>query len=204
MNETWADVCTNDFHIVTYFDVSMVADSLACHTSLIEYAFYILHDRDDNEPHIHIWLKLKRARKAGEIVRWFSDSDHNARIEKNHYKRSDAIDYALHRSLAAVADGKARYDRSQVSCFQTDIDTLEANLDRAFLCLQDMLSGVSVLDLARKYGSDFIYHFRSFREVAVAVQEDTFNSSLQVAVSYKVDGLDVTECANPPFAKYSS
>lgn len=173
--------CTNSIHLITYVPENVITDVIETHSAFVDWGCWILHNNDECEPHFHVWLKLKRSRVVGEVCSWFKYGDINTRAEKNMYKNSAVIDYALHRNSKSIDDGKFLYDKEALRFWNTSYPVMVQDLDKAYLALEDMLEGVSLRDLARTYGKDFIYHFKAYQELrrAIEVEEAPVRSAFE-------------------------
>lgn len=75
--------------------------------NVMEWA-YILHDKDDTEPHYHIAMKFTSPRKMEQIAKWFDESVN--RIERIKGQWKDILLYLTHKN----APSKYQYDDTLV------------------------------------------------------------------------------------------
>lgn len=131
---------------------------------------YILHDKDGVEPHYHIIAVFKNARTE-DGIRAIIPSTQQTRIEiiKNGIKA--CYRYLTHEDNPE----KHHYTKDEIQSngkgyFEED----KAENETAEQMLEDILQGLSLRELARRYGRDFMKNWRKYIEFAraVMVQED--------------------------------
>ena len=98
------------FEVILYpesYEVGTLSDKLAQISSIKDWA-YILHDKDDKKPHIHLVLRLKCANDSTYVAKWFNVSE-NA-IEKCKGRWSDMLKYLTHENVSE----KYQYSQDEV------------------------------------------------------------------------------------------
>ena len=167
------------FSCVTYLSENQLVQCLNNAGDMIRGFAYCYHDKDINddgtpkEPHTHFILWLYNQRTVKSIKNWFSGYKDekgqpiNTLVQVCHDIRS-ATEYLWH------ANDPDKYQYSKDSVVYSDPALFEfpdtQTEDISILALDDLLSGVSVYDCAKKYGRDFIYHFVHISSVYFAVK----------------------------------
>lgn len=160
------------FWIVTYHTNKAIIDDFV--SNCFKYA-YILHDKDDTDPHYHILCSFKQ-NKSFESVRQLFPSGQNT-IVKRLVDKFGSYSYLSHQ----FEPDKFHYNPSDIVC--NDLNyfverTTNAIDNDAFI--SDLMpdSGLSYRDLAIKYGRDFIRNFKSYLAFAMMVYRQENNMSL--------------------------
>lgn len=132
-------------------------------------AFYILHDKDTNEqgipvePHTHIYVRLSRSRLPSQICNWFRGLDEKGQVvntfsEPVHSSVQDVRLYFTHRNRP----DKYQYPDSDIHDLG-DALTVNEGVDDTYNIFCDLVAGLSIPDLVRKYGRDFVYHYSHWK-----------------------------------------
>lgn len=168
------------FNLVTYIDVEQVRE-YCTRDNVNNYAF-IVHDNDvydddikDNdgnvihekgtkkERHIHVVVTFRNARTWSAVVKDFADFEQNTRVEVVRDLES-CLRYLTHDG----EEGKYRYPVENVNAtygyFRGDMSRAQADND-ALQIIYDMENGLSYLELVRRYGREFVIHYKQYREV---------------------------------------
>ena len=134
----------------------------------------IIHKKGDLKlPHFHIYLKLKSSRDCEEIKRWFMPKElidvnglpYNCLSQK--VKSSVAcIDYLTHKN----EPDKYQYSESDVISYNIDSVLENDAIDNSIDIVEDMLSGFTTRELAKRYGRDFIYHYSSYSAIVAKIK----------------------------------
>ncbi len=175
---------TRSFALSTYLTKSQVADVLYRHDRQIRAYAYIEHNRDTNEDgtpkdrHIHILLHLVNASTVDRVRDWFKGYTDTLGLPVNTLGQvmhdiSSSFEYLTHETEQAKAEGKFIYDKSEV--VSNDIKYFQDNTlydeDNITLALGELCAGVSLLEVARKYGRDFIIHYQSVKMLYNDIQK---------------------------------
>lgn len=127
---------------------------------------YILHNKDNAPPHIHIFLSFASDRRGIDILKWFDNIiDEKGQIVNTRFepvKNSESlIDYLTHKN----EQNKQKYEETDIiySSEQARERLIEDTADNGFNALDEMLNGVKLRDIARKYGKDFIRNYISYK-----------------------------------------
>lgn len=177
---------TRSFALSTYLTKSQVADVLLRHDRQIRAYAYIEHNRDTNadgtpkDRHIHILLQLVNARVLDDVRNWFKGYTDSLGLPVNTLGQvmhdiSSSFEYLTHETEQAKAESKFIYDKSEV--VSNDIKYFQDNSlydeDNISLALVELCSGVSLAEVARKYGRDFIIHYQSIKMLYNDIQKQT-------------------------------
>lgn len=160
------------FSAVTYLSEQQLQEVLRQHNKNIKAYAYILHDKDeDKKSHRHILLTTVNATTKTAIKAWFSGHVDalglpiNTMVEEMHDAYSCWC-YLTHRdSDGKKLDGKAEYSPEDIKGFNTDIYIDEASNDKDTItcAVEDLLDGLTLREVATKYGRDFIIHYHSIK-----------------------------------------
>lgn len=194
-------VNTRFMSLITYCSPEQIQEVLDKNQEAIDGAGFIIHDKDvkedgtPKEVHAHVVLVLHRSRRIRDIIAWFkgytdSKGGHiNTRCQKLTSVES-MHDYFLHVTEESKEDGKYQYAEEDIKyspdipspwSFQTDYDKhhgkdgKDVKEDENESFLQDIIDGVPMREMARRYGRDYMKNFKAYREFAlnVMVQEGT-------------------------------
>lgn len=159
-----AEKRTRFFSIVTYIQdtdrvLSMV---LSKRTSIRSYAV-IKHDHDEADTHHHIVVRTHCTWTAPAVNKWFKDIETGQNtFTELVYDRSSIIDYLTHEN----DPDKYHYDKDAV--IDGGIDDIlpkgETADDTAEI-VEKLLQGVSLRELVKLYGKDFVYHYSSYKAI---------------------------------------
>lgn len=179
---------TKEFFLVSYLPHDVLQDILDTKLKQIDKYAYILHDKDvyDKDvvndvgdvlhcvgeikaPHTHIYLRLFESRDSGEIQRWFTREIDGQRVNcfyERVHNRIGCIAYLTHRTKKA--QHKYQYDLDSIVSFNLDGSELDGDcVDNSLDILDDMMSGVPLREMIRRYGKQFIYQYKTYREMMI-------------------------------------
>lgn len=155
--------------LVTYLSPSQIAELLSIHGDKIRAYAYATHDKDVNEDgtvkesHTHIILWLNKPNTATTVRNWFRAHDANG-VPVNTLAQPCADIVSMYRYLTHKDNlEKVQYSDdilfcSDPSCFEEDVQT-----DSVYSAVEDLLNGIPLREVARRYGRDFIYHYSHIR-----------------------------------------
>lgn len=154
------------FSCVTYLSDFQLQVALQAHYSAIRGFAYAHHDKDVNkdgtskEPHTHVVLWLYNPSTVGRIRRWFRAVDSEGKeITTTAQTCKDVVfayEYLWHRN----DPDKYQYSKDIVTASDSSLFEKDDPDDNALNALNDILDGVSLLEVANRYGRDFIYHYK--------------------------------------------
>lgn len=153
---------------------------------------YIKHDeRDGKEPHFHIVLRLNNpttlSSMRGKIKAFGRGKDNGKDVNSDVQEcidLNDAFLYLTHESNSAVSAGKALYDVKDVRTndfgyFRGDYSSAGKKIkaekcaeNTAYQILCDMERGISLRDMARRYGREFIINFNRYNEFYALIKHE--------------------------------
>lgn len=183
-----------ELSLIAYITVAQVAEVLENKIDQIEQYVYILHDKDvysEKEctnpdtgeidvdklgtlkpPHIHIYLKTVNSRQPAQIANWFKLKNADGVLQncmREYVKcKSGLIDYMLHRTKNS--ESKFQYDEKDLITYNLDkYDVNDLACDDCFQIINSILDNVPTIELVKRYGRDFVYHFDSYKNIAKQV-----------------------------------
>lgn len=173
--------CRN-FSLVTYLSENQLNEVLQRKSEYIKAFSYCVHDMDkDKEKHTHIILLLNSPRYVSTVKNWFNgyvdDSGNtvNTLCQKCHNVTS-AFDYLIHK------DNPEKYQYDPCLRITSDLQFFSEtsdNEDVAKLALFDLLDGVPLREVAKRYGRDFIYHYGHIKDLLHDILCEEENLSLR-------------------------
>lgn len=192
--------------LITYAKAEDVERILAEKSEMLTYAFWIPHDKDEAEPHIHIVVGLVNSRKPNEVSNWFKKCVNDEGVAQNTLAEpviscDDIVEYLTHSDEKSVQKGKHQYtaedirvSRGTLEAFREEKTDLqrhaeakakkEAKEDECEQLLDDIIAGTSCRTMARRYGRDFMKNHKAYREYAAMVvleEEGDLDKAAQIA-----------------------
>lgn len=182
---------TRYFSGVTYATENQLKKVLKNHISSVRAFCYILHDKDEAEPHTHFIIRTHSTWYPSQVERWFSGLKDQKKQPVNTFCEPandlSALDqYLTHSDDESISKGKHQYDRSEIRDFGLrDIIPKGNSYDSSYEVINDILSGVSFRKLIIKYGRDFVYHWQSYCDLAQEIrnQEGYAESKMMAQVA---------------------
>ena len=138
-------------------------------TGIRDYA-YIIHDKDDTRPHVHIAIRLKDSTNTKHIAEWFGVTENF--VEKVKGRWSDMLKYLTHRN----APSKFQYDDDEVV---SNFDWKEERNKDGDGRKEQIINGI-VNGEIREY---------NYYEHISAMENDKYNRSIDLAYKYRADML---------------
>lgn len=178
---------TRFFSGVTYATEKQLKNVLQEHISSLRAFCYIVHDKDEAEPHTHFIIRTHSTWYPKQIERWFSKLKDKKKQPINTFCEPandlQALEiYLTHSDEESIAKGKHQYDKSEIKDFGLrDIVPKGNSYDSSYEVINDILSGVSFRKLIIKYGRDFVYHWQQYCDLAQEIrnQEGFMESKMQ-------------------------
>lgn len=168
---------SRNFCLITYLTEDDLVSCLNNHQSSIRGFEYIFHDKDikedgtPKEPHFHVNLILFSARKLVEIRRWFFGFDPQG-LPANTLGQI-CLDIGASHDYLTHKENPEKFQYNPDSIVSSDPTLFDRKLDIvddvSWLALNDMLEGVPLQDIAKRYGRDFIYHYGHIKQVYVDI-----------------------------------
>lgn len=175
--------CRN-WSIITYLSEAQINQVLDVHETSIKGYAYILHDKDftdegkQKEPHYHLLILLHNGNTQVAMQKWFNGFEDDEGVPINSFLQvleypKNAFNYLTHNT--PLSKDKYQYSVDDIVC--PDVSFFlekEEKLDTLLIALQEMVNGVSLLDIASRYGRDFIVHYGHIRKLYqdIAYQND--------------------------------
>lgn len=149
------------FGLVTYLDIETVKKTLHKNIDKIARYAYISHNNESEQTdnHIHILLYTYHANTYNAIKNWFPKSQNT--FAKPILDDCKAVDYLTHIN----EPDKVQYNPDKIVAFNFELDNLVYD-DNGYTILEDLLNNVPLRTIAKRYGKDFIYHYRAYRDLA--------------------------------------
>lgn len=211
---------STQFALVCYLTIDEIKEVLLVKSSqIVSYAFiehdkdiyteYDCLDRDTGEInvekigtkkpiHQHIYLKLVQSREVSSIRNWFKLKDENGKkrncLSQPVYNREGIIKYLTHKTRKAIFQDKYQYDEKDVISFNLDINDEDFAVDKTFDIITDINTGLRTIDLIRRYGREYVYHYAQLEKLAQRVAYDQKNEDY-------LNSLAVVPTENMPFKK---
>lgn len=167
------------FALVTYLPEPVLVECLNKHQSSIRGFAYAYHDKDETEEgkiketHAHIVLWLYNASTIERIRRWFYALDDIGQpintLGQVCHDIFSAYEYLWHKNNPE----KYQYDPSVVvssdpSLFESDDSPDDSLMD----AVNDLLEGVPLIDVTRRYGRDFIMRYGHIRQLMEDIKNE--------------------------------
>lgn len=156
-----------NFACVTYASEDQIKRFLHVYRNHIKHYAYALHDKDDNETHTHIILLWHNNCSCSAVKRRFSKfTDQNTMVEPLRDK-SACFEYLTHKN----DEDKIQYDVSIIKMdnagyWQSCVYEEETDENKAVAIINDLLNGVPLNYMLKRYGRDFVLNFEKYRQFA--------------------------------------
>lgn len=162
---------------------------------------YIVHNKDDAPPHIHIFMCFGSDRRGADILKWFDNLiDEKGQLINTRFeavKSSESLlDYLTHKNEA----DKFQYSEADIiySSEQAREKLLEDTTDNGFGALDEMLNGIPLREIARRYGKDFIRNYYSYKALKNDIIDEERRIEQKLAREKQID-LIQTKIEELPF-----
>lgn len=141
---------------------------------------YVWHDKDDKAPHCHIILIFKYNRTPTALAKELCriDNKQNWHFSILHDKYH-AFDYLHHRDVKSVESGKYLYPEREVFTEDVAFFTRGGSHARDSLAFYNDLveNNLSRVEMARKYGRDYLKNIAKYDEAKEILQREIHNSN---------------------------
>lgn len=169
---------SRNFCLITYLTETDLVSCLNNHIQSIRAFEYIYHDKDlkddgsPKEPHYHVNLILYSARKLADVRRWFSGGKDLNGLPANTLGQI-CMDIGASHDYLTHKENPDKFQYNSEDIVSTDFSLFERKSefsdDVSWLALNDMLDGVPLQVIAKRYGRDFIYHYGHIKQVYVDI-----------------------------------
>lgn len=162
-----------NFSIVTYMNNEEILNFLAQYNDHIKHYAYALHDKDDNEPHTHLLLMLYNNCTCSALRSRMSKYSVQNSLVQPLLDKSSSYQYLIH----ANNEEKTQYDKSIIKCDNLDFwerldNDFQEEEDVSIQIIADMLNGVPLFEMHKRYGKDFILNYHKYKEFVKDVKEE--------------------------------
>lgn len=196
-------VNTRFISLVTYAEIPDLESVLRDHENAVEGCTYIFHDRDNKEPHKHIALVLKRARRIADVIGWFKSCvDLNGKAVNTQGEKIKSLKalklYFLHKDEKSISLGKFQYAETDLIVltpfkdafsFETaddktgGMDNEERKEEENRQFLADIENGTPLREMACKYGRDWMKNYKYYRHYVTDMLLEEGSITLDVALA---------------------
>lgn len=158
---------------------------------IVEHFALCYHDKDIAKPHTHVLLKFYRNESyLTKIFEFF----HCDNISDPSHKLSHCYEYLIHNSRQCKKDKKWVYDEEE-----RIVDDIEywsklqvVNTTKDDMCvsiINDIINGVPIYDMVKRYGREYIIHRRHYTDCAISAKLE----------DYRLKGLVEDDSVNDEF-----
>ena len=160
---------SRQFALISYLDESVIRYVIERKSRRIRHWAFILHDKDfkedgsPKEAHYHVLLWLVNPMTVSAVRGWFSVPGVEANTLGQIVKSgSDIVEYMTHEGNPE----KFQYCRNDVvsDCWEWFLS--KSDDSPSMQCLDDLMSGMSLYQLSRIYGREFIINHQKYIELA--------------------------------------
>lgn len=161
-----------NFALLTYLEPTQIESVLYKHDRQLKAYAYIIHDKDIDqfgelkEKHIHLLLALVNNTTCDAVRNWFNgfEDSKGQRINTLAQPMHDicgSYEYLTHNTEKAIGEGKYVYPTEDIkgNNLQYFQDTTKQDVDNLTLAIDDLLNGVPLDEVRKRYGRDFIMHY---------------------------------------------
>lgn len=172
---------SRNFFVVTYLPADLIRKALS--TLSVAHWAYIVHDKDDKAPHTHVLIRLNNKSTSNAVRKKFiavglgvdDGKDINSFVEITK-DLSDSFDYLTHSNakekyqypIDEIVTDDMGYWRGNYSSAGNPKGAEHAIENTAYQILCDMEKGVSLREMVKRYGREFVinrYHYADYFEL---------------------------------------
>lgn len=158
--------------LISYLPPYLITDILFNSFPYLDHYAYILHDKDENEPHHHILLHLTRAMTTSAVCSRFKTELSPANTFNEPIKSDSIATYLLHENEPE----KHQYNLNEVisNDFSWWLNNFTPDLDKNQLTINvvnDLIVGVSPRELMSRYGRDIVINYQKYRFFADLIKQ---------------------------------
>lgn len=149
------------FGLVTYLDEHEVITALKKNIDKITRYAFAVHDneKESADNHIHILLYTYHGHSYNAVRNWFSKRQNT--FAQPILDDERAVDYLTHKN----EPDKVQYSDSIIQKYNFVVEDILYD-DNGYNILQAVLDKVPLRTIAKRFGRDFIYHYRAYKELA--------------------------------------
>lgn len=160
------NVQSRKWSIMTYLRPTDIAKVFDDKCDKVRAYAYCTHDKDENtEPHTHVIVWLNTPYPSSSIKNWFRGEDVKGELANTLAEPCKDI-AAMFRYLTHKDNpDKYQYGDDDVICSDPSMFEDDVQTDDTWTAVDDLLNGVPLKEVARRYGRDFIYHYSHIRQL---------------------------------------
>lgn len=166
-------VQSRKWSLVTYLPLCEIAKVFADKYDKLRAYAYMYHDKDDGkEPHTHVIIWTNTPYAGSTIKNWFRGVDAKGELANTLAEPCKDINSMYRYLIHEDNPDKYQYDPEDRICsdpsqFEDDVQT-----DDVWTAVDDLLNGVPLREVARRYGRDFIYHYSHIRTLVSDILQE--------------------------------
>ncbi len=180
-----------NFSLLTYLTPQQIESVLLKHDRQVKAYAYITHDMDCNEfgelkeKHIHLLICLINNTTSTAVCNWFNgfEDEKGQKINTLAQPMHDicgSYAYLTHDTEQARGEGKYLYSKDNIkgnnlSYFE---DSTKQDIDNLTLAIDDLLNGIPLDEVRKRYGRDFIMHYGHIKMLFNDIQKQ--NGGIQL------------------------
>lgn len=152
------------FGLITYAERKQIEEFITAEEPKLNESAYILHDKDEAEPHWHIALNYINATTFENVKTKLQKFNGNQTVlEKEVKSWNGLIAYLTHEDTP----GKHHYDKTEVVYKARDKPNIWLSMYIDFV-----ENKLAVKKMIQKYGKDFVINMRNFRDLRTETYEE--------------------------------
>lgn len=180
-----------NFCLMTYLQDEQILQVLGRHERQLKAYAYITHNKDVDEfgkpkiIHRHLLISLVNNTTVDALRNWFKGfEDENGKqintLAQPMHEISGSFDYLTHETEQAIAEGKYQYPKEDIKGYNLDFftDSSKAEQDNLSLAIDDLLNGIPLDEVRKRYGRDFIMHYGHIKMLFNDIQKQTGGKQL--------------------------
>lgn len=174
------------FALVSYLQASVFEQKIARHIDDVIRFAYVVHDKDfdkedvKEETHIQALLYTYNSHSFSAIRKWFAVPEGTNTLCQRVRDDIQAYEYLTHANETNPL--KYHYKKEDIISYNFNLDEVEQD-DNGFGPLRMLLNKEKKSLIAKRYGRDFIYHYKAYKELA---EDILFEEQQQLEVINKV------------------
>ncbi|MBQ8407718.1 MAG: hypothetical protein IJY39_02505 [Clostridia bacterium] len=168
---------TRFFSLMTYANKAQIMKVMKAHVNSVRAFCFILHDKDEATPHIHIILRTHSTWTCSGVVKWFGGlmDDKKQPINTFCEVANDLValkEYLTHSDQESREKGKHEYSDLEIEDFGVwDLVPKNESYDDSYEILNEVLIGTPYRTLVRRYGRKFLYHWETYANMAREIRQ---------------------------------
>lgn len=155
-----------NFSLVTYLEPQQIESVILKHDRQVKAYAYITHDKCNKEIHNHLLLSLINNTTCTAILNWFAGFEDSKGLQINTLVQPmhdiiGSYKYLTHETEQAREEGKYVYSKDNIKGNNLSYftDSSKQDIDNLTLAIDDLLAGIPLDEVRKKYGRDFIMHY---------------------------------------------